>query len=192
MTFSNRFYILVVLLPFAATLLSACQPVVRERTLPPSIRSVTVPMAVNRTSEPAFEEYLTVAVQEEFDFDGRIRRARNIRDADAIIRIYITDWETSSFAIDADGFPTAQEYALTVHVQIRENIPGRPMIGPSRVINEVYVFNADTRTTTFVPEPRRREELTRRLARTIVREVITGDFTGVELQGPAGAPIVVQ
>ena len=167
-----------------------CTPIVRDRTLPPSIRSVVVPMAYNRTSEPGFEERLTVAVQEEFDADGRLTRARSVRDADAIIRLYITDWETSAFALDGDGFPMAQEHAVRVHIHIQENIPGRPMIGQARVVDENFIIGVDTRSTTFIPEPRRKEELARRLARNIVREVITGEFEGVEAKStPRRSPV---
>lgn len=155
---------------------SACRPVVRERTLPPSIRTVSIPMAFNRTAEIGFEERLTIAVQEEFDADGRLLQARRTRDADAIVRMFVTDWETMTYTLDSDGFPTTQEYFVRIHIHILENIPGRPMIGPARVVDEFFVFNADPRTTTFDPEPRDKEELARRMARTIVREVITGEF----------------
>lgn len=172
-------------LALCAMAFSACRPVVRERTLPPSIRAVSIPMAFNRTAEIGFEERLTIAVQEEFDADGRLLQARRLRDADAIVRIFVTDWETMTFALDSDGFPTAQEYFVRAHIHILENIPGRPMIGPARVVDELFVFNADPRTTTFDPEPRNKEELARRMARTIVREVITGEF---EEADPGRAP----
>lgn len=192
MTNPIRFFCLLILLPIGATLIAGCQPIVRERTLPPSIRTISVPMAFNRTAEPAFEEYLTIAVQEEFDYDGRLKRARRTQDADAIIRIFITDWDTSTFALDADGFPVAQEHAVRVHIHIFENIPGLPMIGEPRVVDEIFIFHADPRATTFDPEPRRRDQFARALARSIVMEVITGEFEGLDDPPRSAAPIVVQ
>src|SRR5690606_13916043 len=85
-------------------LLTGCATIVRERTLPPSIRSVYVPMAINRTAEIGLEERMTVAVQEELLADGRIEQARLAREADAIVRMAIVEYERVGFTFDSDDF----------------------------------------------------------------------------------------
>jgi hypothetical protein len=156
-------------------LLSACTPLVRTRTLPPSIRAVYVPMAVNRSAEPGVEERVTVAVQEELLADGRLDVVPE-RQADALLSITITDFTRRSGAFDQDDYPAGQTYEAEAEVEIIENIPGHPTIGGKRKVRSIVFFNADPRTTTFDPEPRTKESSYRSIARQIVNEVITGEF----------------
>lgn len=180
------------LLAAAAALLlataTACAVIVRERTLPPSIRVIHVPMADNRTAEPGLEEELTKAVQREFMADGRLDQARQLSEADAVLRLSIVEYEVPAFSFDADDFPTVQEYRVRVNIRIEENIPGRPMIGGQRRVDVRLPFNADPRTTTFDPEPRNRERLIEQLARAVVLEVIAGEFEGMDDPPPTNRP----
>lgn len=156
-------------------LLSACTPLVRDRTLPPSIRTVHVPMILNRTSEPGLEERMTVAVQEEILADGRLRLATS-READAILRIYLTDFQNRPSSFDVDGFATNRVYEVTANILVEENIAGRPKIGDYRPVLATHFYNADPRRTTFDPEPRTMEELHRIFAREVVLSLLTGEL----------------
>ncbi len=155
--------------------LSACAPLVRERTLPPSIRTVYVPMIVNRTSEPGLEERIVVAVQEEILADGRLR-LENRRRADAQVRIFLTEYYDRPLTFDIDGFATNRIYELHGDILLEENIPGRPQIGDFRPVRAEHFYEADPRRTTFDPEPRSKEELYRKFAREVVLELLTGEL----------------
>ncbi len=154
---------------------SACSPVVRDRTLPPSVRSIYMPMIDNRTSEIGLEERLTVAAQEEFLADGRLDLVRE-DEADAIVDVTLRQFQVTPLALDSDDYATAKMYRLETTFRIKENIPGRPSIGGRRSFMTQYFFNDDPRTTTFNPEPDEKAELARVFSRQLVLEVITGQF----------------
>lgn len=189
---SFRFAALPGILVLAA-MMTGCTPIVRERTLPPSVRNVYVPVVLNRTSEPGIEEDLTVAVQEEFLADGRLN-VTNERDADAVIRITLSDFNRPARTLDADDFATTQAFDVEASVRVEENIPGHPLIGGQRRVHTITPFNADTRTTTYQTEPEARRTFYRHMARMIVQETITGAF---EEENPTGletrpAPVQVR
>lgn len=158
---------------------TGCTPLVRERTLPPSIRSVYIPMIDNRTQEYGLEERFTEAFQREVLADGRLRVVRE-KEADAIIRITLVNFAAVPQSFDSDRFPTSQTYQVEARMQIQENLPGRPTIGGTRQFRTNHFFNADPRTTTYDPEPRRKEELATAFARDAMLELMTGDFEDPE------------
>lgn len=85
-------------------------------TLPPHIKTVAVPVFVNRTPEPAVEGLLTRAVVEAFSTNGRLKIA-SPDDADAIL-----DGEVTGYALDSIAFdPSAnvRQYRLTVTLNLR-------------------------------------------------------------------------
>lgn len=152
-----------------------CSPLVRQRTLPPSIRSVYVPIAINRTAEVGIDEQLTTFVQEELLADGRLDLANRGR-ANALVEVTIRRFRRTSFGFDSLRFATSQRIEMEAEVVILENIPGRPRIGGSRRVTTVAIPTSDPRTTTYEPEPRRMESFLRTAAREIVREVLTGEY----------------
>ena len=161
---------------------TGCTPLVRERTLPPSIRNVYIPMILNRTSEPAIEEDLTVALQEEFLADGRLN-VTSEKNADAILRVTLQDFNTPARTLDSDDFAVNQAYDVEASIVVEENIPGHPAVGGKRRARTITTFNADPRTTTYMTEPEAKRAFYRHMARQIVLETITGDF---EEETPAG------
>ncbi|CAN5468623.1 hypothetical protein BH09SUM1_BH09SUM1_21470 [soil metagenome] len=158
---------------------TGCTPLARERTLPPSIRSVNVPMMVNRTAEPGLEELITTEFQKEILADGRLNLVEE-KQADAVVRVQLDDFDGVSSSLDRDDFATSKLYKLNASMTIEENIPGRPQIGGSRPVRSVMGANVDPRTTTFDPEPRNMELLARTVARNLLVELITGDYTDAE------------
>ena len=177
----------------ALVALVGCVPVSRGRTLPGSIRAIHVPMALNRSAEPGLEERVTVAVQREFLADGRLSM-RPEKQADAIIRIQLDEFDRPAAAFDPDDFPTTQAYSLQASITIEENIAGRPAIGGRRKLRVYMPFEADPRRSTFDPEPRTKEALYEEFARQAVLEVLTGEFeqgstnTGEFQDEPGRAP----
>ncbi|MCC6546878.1 hypothetical protein IT570_06885 [Candidatus Sumerlaeota bacterium] len=165
----------LLLLALPVLLLSGCTPVVRSRTLPPSIRNVYVPMIVNRTAMPGLEEELTVALQEEILADGRLNLVKQ-KDADAVVRVTLIQFVTAPEKLDEDKFGTRQTWTIEADMEVEENIPGRPLIGGIRKVLATHGYNADTRTTTFNGEPFERELLATNFGRVAAMELISGEF----------------
>ncbi len=190
MTPTPRLLSLLALVALTVLAATGCTPVVRDRTLPPSVRSVHVPMIVNRTQQPGLEERLTVAFQRELLADGRLDVVKETK-ADAIVRMTIDNFDDYPAALDADGFGVSRQWDVRARMEILENIPGRPSIGGVRKIKARWVSNDDSRTTTFTPESREIEELATIFGREALLELITGEFEEIapeleEAQGREG------
>jgi outer membrane lipopolysaccharide assembly protein LptE/RlpB len=80
-------------------------------TLPEHIKTVGVPMFVNRTYQPAVEALLTRAVVEAFSTNGRLRVVRP-EQADAVLDGEVTDYVLDSIAFDRNA--NVQQFRLTV------------------------------------------------------------------------------
>lgn len=168
---------LIVLLAalLACAHLAACTTVPRTRTLPNSIRTIYLPMAVNRSAEPAVEERMTQFVQEEFLADGRLRLVQK-KKADAVVEIEIRKFDSIGSDAGVTDFMTRRNVTIEANLVILRNIPGRPKIGGVRKVVAQSGFNTDTRSTGFVPEPDWKDQVLREFARNAVREVLTGDY----------------
>ncbi len=161
------------MLTLAVLALGGCARVSRERTLPPSIRRVEVPMFVNRSAEPGIEEDATIYAQEEFLADGRLDLVRE-SEADAIVNVELTGFDDTAQGFDSDDFPRQTRYTVTADIRIYQNSPGRPQFGPKRTVTASRSFNNDTRRITYETKGAGRELVLRELARRIVLEVLTG------------------
>jgi hypothetical protein len=181
---SNAARLLLLLLAPMVAFLTGCAPLVRERTLPPSIRAVHVPMIVNRSAEPGLEERMTASVQKEILADGRLRLVRR-QEADAIVNVEIRDFDRDGFSFDGDDFPTTQMFRIEATMEIRENIPGTPLIGGRRRSVVEQPYDADTRSISYNALPDSLEYFYEGFGRQVVLELLTGDYSGVESDGDA-------
>ncbi len=173
----------------AAALFSAgCETIARARTLPPSVRNVYVPIALNRSSMPAVEEDLTVYLQEEILADGRLNLTERRR-ADAFVEVTINRFVSDTFTTNSNDIATTRQWDMRTTLRVVRNIPGRPTIGDPRPVNVTFIYNADTRSIGYEPEPVVKERALRDLARAINRELMTGEYEPpLELQGVATGP----
>lgn len=102
-------------LAVAALGLGACGYSFRG-TLPSHVRTVAVPIFMNRTQEPGVESIITRAVVQAFATNGRLRVVR-AADADAIL-----DGEVTSYGVEAIAFDETlniQQYRLVVGLNLR-------------------------------------------------------------------------
>lgn len=179
--------ILGVLLATTSAAITGCTRIPRQRTLPPSVRAITVPMFVNRSAEPQIEEDATVYTQEEFLADGRLNLVRREK-ADAIVEVTITEFVEDNPFLDSDDLPRTTRYTMQASIVIKRNVPGLPTVGGPRTVIATSLHNSDKRQINFEPEPVGKERALREFARQIVREVITGEYQAVEyLPPPPGA-----
>jgi hypothetical protein len=173
-----------------------CTPIPRQRTLPASIRAVHVPMPYNRTSTPGLEERIAVAVQKEILADGRLRLVRP-READALVKITLRDFDRVGDFFDGDDFATGQRLRAEVDLEILENIPTYPVVGGVRRLLVEQNILADTRSVGYLPEPESMANFYEGFAKVIVQELITGEYTDalttadVETAERLGVPILL-
>lgn len=162
-------------LPALVGSITACTPIPRARTLPPTIHSVYVPMFSNDTSEPGLEEKATRATQEEFLADGRLRLEQRRR-ADAWVECTIKGFSTRPAAFEADDFPSFTQMKILVNVVVRENLPTAPVLGGTRKVTAEYTYPSDLRLSIATLDVEAVNHLMEDLARQIVREVLTGEY----------------
>jgi len=160
----------------ACTLLAtACTPIPRARTLPPTIRSVYVPMFENDTPEPGLEERATRATQREFLADGRLQLEQPKR-ANAWVECSIKEFESRPASFEVDEFPSFTNLTILVEVKVRENFPTAPLLGGTRKVLAQYTYPSDLRRSIATLDVEAIDRLMEDMARQVVREVLTGEY----------------
>jgi outer membrane lipopolysaccharide assembly protein LptE/RlpB len=99
----------------AVTLLTGCGYTFRG-TLPEHIKTISVPIFVNRTQEPGVESIVTRAVVEGFSTNGRLRVVRTAG-ADAVLEGEVTSYGVQAIAFDKTS--NVQQYRLVVILNLR-------------------------------------------------------------------------
>ena len=87
-----------------------------QGTLPNHIKSIAVPIFINRTNKPAVENVITRAVVEAFATSGRLRVVGPER-ADSLLEGEITGYELVSLAFDPSA--AVRRYRLLVTMNLR-------------------------------------------------------------------------
>jgi outer membrane lipopolysaccharide assembly protein LptE/RlpB len=85
-------------------------------TLPHHIKTIAVPIFVNRTQQPAVESVITRAIVDAFATNGRLRVVR-AEDADSILEGEVIDYSVGAIAVDPAL--TVQQYRLGVTLNLR-------------------------------------------------------------------------
>jgi outer membrane lipopolysaccharide assembly protein LptE/RlpB len=99
----------------AAAALAGCGYSLRGN-LPDHVRTVAVPVFVNRTPEPAVENLLTQAVVEAFATNGRLRVVKP-EEADALLEGEVVGYEIQALAFDPRA--SIRQYRLVVTMNLR-------------------------------------------------------------------------
>ena len=98
-----------------AVVLAACGYSLRGN-LPDRIKTVAVPVFVNRTAEPAVENFLTQAVVQAFSTNGRLRVVKP-GEADAILEGEVVGYQVQAVAFDPRA--NIQQYRLLVTMNLK-------------------------------------------------------------------------
>lgn len=106
---------LALVLAAVIVLLAGCGYSLRGN-LPEHIRTVAVPVFVNRTQEPAVENFLTRAVVDAFVTSGRLKVVR-LEEADSILDGEIVGYQLDSLSFDPRA--NVREYRLTVTLNLQ-------------------------------------------------------------------------
>lgn len=87
-----------------------------QGTLPDHIKTIAVPIFVNRTQQPAVESVITRAIVDAFATNGRLRVVRP-EDADAIVDGEVIGYTVGPIAVDPSL--AVQQYRLGVTLNLR-------------------------------------------------------------------------
>jgi hypothetical protein len=114
-----------VLVLLAATLLApgfACgyQLAGHANTLPPDVKSIGIPIFVNRTSRPELEQRVTEAVIDEFSTRGRLRILSGEEGADAVLRGTLYTYTTMPVVLNEQGRARRYEILITADVALTQ------------------------------------------------------------------------
>ena len=104
------------LVVLAAAVLSAGCGYSLRGNLPDHLKTVAVPIFVNRTPVPAVENFLTNAIVNAFSTNGRLR-VTTVDRADAILEGEITSYYLQSIAYDSTA--NIRQYRLTITLNLR-------------------------------------------------------------------------
>ncbi|MFQ5896623.1 MAG: LPS assembly lipoprotein LptE [Candidatus Methylomirabilia bacterium] len=88
-------------------------------TLPSHLRTVAVPVFVNRTSEPGVENFITRAVIEAFSSSGRLRVVPPER-ADSLLEGEIVGYRVEALAFDPQANVREYRLWLTLNLEFRD------------------------------------------------------------------------
>jgi hypothetical protein len=87
-----------------------------QGTLPPHIKTIAVPIFINRTPQPAVDSVITRAIVDAFATNGRLRVVRP-EDADAILEGEVIGYSVGPIAVDPSL--AVQQYRLGVTLNLR-------------------------------------------------------------------------
>ncbi len=149
---------------------AACGYSVRGQ-LPAHIKTVAVPMFVNRTSEPRVESFLTTAVVRAFSTNGRLTVV-GPSDADGILEGEIVDYALSPIAFDSRANVTEYRLSVSMNLRFRDVRQGKVLLD-QRNVGEYSDFQVTGPvSTTLVLEQAGLEAAALNIARAIVTSVI--------------------
>ena len=87
-----------------------------QGTLPEHVKTIAVPIFVNRTQQPAVEGVITRAIVDAFATNGRLRVVRP-EDADSILEGEVLQYTVGAIAVDPSL--NVQQYRLGVTLSLR-------------------------------------------------------------------------
>lgn len=131
---------LAVAIAMASVLLGTLSGCVGYRVgsmLPPDIRSVYVPVFINRTGEPQIETETTRATIEALQVDGSFKVAAEDQ-ADAILYVTLLRYDLAPIVYETDRRITATEYrlVLTASVVLKRRSDGSVLVNVSPVTGD--------------------------------------------------------
>jgi hypothetical protein len=121
----GRRSLLVVLALLVALGAAGCGYSLRP-SLPSHIRTIHIPVLLNRTQEPGIEDSITQALTEAFVTSGRVRIAESAARADAVLEGAIVGYNLTGIAFDQTANVTAYRLeialALTLHDRVTDTV----------------------------------------------------------------------
>jgi len=149
----------------AVVLLANCCGYSTRSLLPSHLRTVAVTPAENATAQPGLGEELTDALVTAFNADRNLR-VTNIEAASLVVTARVETYSRSAASYTGNQEVSAYELLLGARVEAHDQVRDE----------DFYTGSSSVRTTydpTAMPEEQAAREAVTRLAREIVRQVLT-------------------
>jgi Lipopolysaccharide-assembly len=143
-------------------------------SLPANIKTVHVPVLVNRTQEPGIEDFLTSALTQAVVTSGVARIASNAEQADGILEGAIVEYSLTSLAFDRAANVTRYRLQIALSLSLRERRSGDVIWKQDR-IEERSDFPVSGQVTQTIA---REQDAVRRAAVDISRAIVSLAFEG--------------
>jgi hypothetical protein len=145
----------------------------RGTRLPPDIKTIAVPIFVNRSSNVRIEDKLAVAVTREFIERTKFRITPNLKGADAVLRGTVREVRSGVITFDlTTGRASSLQIQVTADVML-EDLHSKKVVyaNPNFVFREEYQVSQTT-SGLFEEDQAALDRLARDVARTLVTEVL--------------------
>jgi hypothetical protein len=159
------------LLVAAAVVLGGCAGYRFGSMLPADIRTVAVPVFVNKTQEPGLEASCTAAAIEQFQFDGTVKVLPE-GEADTVVRVTLKSYRLEPLRYDRDRATTTREYRVWLAADLEFGRTGTGEILLKRQIQADATLDVDEGLDLAVSKDRALPEVAKDLARRVVESVV--------------------
>jgi hypothetical protein len=143
-------------------------------SMPPGINSIHVPVLVNRTQEPAIEDFITQALTQAVVQSGRVRIAANAREADAVLEGSIVEYRLVSLSFDRSANVTSYRLILGLALTFKNLKENKVLWKQDRIEERADFVVAGQVTQTLARE----NEAVRRAAVDVARAIVSFAFEG--------------
>ena len=146
----------------------------RSSTLPIGVKSIGIPVFVNRTRKPELEQRITEHIVDEFVTRGRVRILPAEDGADAVLRGTIFSYTSVPIVINEQGRATRYEILITARVVLNEVTTDRTLWADDHFLFKQQ-YDVSEIAATFVDEEIIAiDEVATDFARSVVTSILEG------------------
>jgi outer membrane lipopolysaccharide assembly protein LptE/RlpB len=165
-----------IILLSAALLLNGCVGFHRHQKpsiLPPYIHKIAVRPFSNHTQQYGLEDKLTLAVQSEFNLDGRYQVTTEDQ-ADGVLFGEITRYTLEPLSYDANHVPTEYKLTIPVDISFTDKVKNQVLWKEPGMIGEFRYFVASSGLAGAMTETDAQQVIWDELSRDILTRTIEG------------------
>jgi outer membrane lipopolysaccharide assembly protein LptE/RlpB len=146
-----------------------------NKLLPPTVKTISVPAFVNKTTRVELEQRVTQAVADEFVSRGRLRLVSVPKDADVILRGSIDSFGIFPIAFNQQGRATQYQISITANIELLDHRADDKVLWKNDQyrFTENYQVNVEA-TDAFDQETRAIREIAVRFAESLVTNLLEG------------------
>ena len=157
----------------AVAVLAGCGYSLRA-SLPAGVKTVHIPVLVNRTQEPGIEDFVTQALTEAVVTSGLVKIARSAAEADAMLEGSIVEYTITSLAFDRSSNVTQYRLQIALSLTLRNRQKNEVIWTQDRIADR-----ADLPVSGAVTQTLNREDAAlRRAAVDVARAIVSLAFQG--------------
>ena len=184
----RRQWLWLIFLPTALFLSGCLSSLFRQKPsiLPPYIHKIAVRPFANHTQQYGLEDKLTLAIQSEFNRDGRYQITTE-NQADAVLIGDITRYILDPLSYDANHVPTEYLLSILTEVSFLDKVKNQTLWREPDMTGELRFFTVSSGLAGNMSETDAQQSIWDQLSRDIVTRTIEGFGTvtkGSEMEAP--------